>query len=368
MPGKSLLYDVVSGVIWRLSNRDRALLDRLRSQPFLSDDLPEADRQRVRKLASTGLLLSEIEAWSIGCYDRVSIEINSHCNLRCRFCPVSEAPLPKRFMRDDVYRIVLNRVSQAGIGRICLNHYGEPTLDPMLGEKIALARDMGIGVDLFSNGSSLKTEWLKQWGECGDVCLVVNLPAIDAATYASVTGWKHMDRVLKNIREATSHGVPTQVTINAPTAIGFLERQRLKRRINRLTGVKAVFARVESRAGAMNDSRYAQSPMHHGPLAGCYRMLSKLVVNFEGKLFLCCQDYHQEEILGDLNSSSIEDIMRSDRAVLVRRWIFGAEQAPDDFICRRCEETCSRTNTSVSAAVGKAWLVDTYQSVEVRVL
>jgi hypothetical protein len=37
-----------------------------------------------------------------------------------------------------------------------------------------------------------------------------------------------------------------------------------------------------------------------------------------------------------LHQESLEDILRGPRLALLRRWVYGMEEAPADFICRRC--------------------------------
>ena len=40
--------------------------------------------------------------------------------------------------------------------------------------------------------------------------------------------------------------------------------------------------------------------------------------------------------VGDLHHESLEDILRGPKVTLLRRWVYGLEEAPADFICRRC--------------------------------
>jgi radical SAM protein with 4Fe4S-binding SPASM domain len=55
-----------------------------------------------------------------------------------------------------------------------------------------------------------------------------------------------------------------------------------------------------------------------------------------GKCVLCCQDYHDQYVIGDLNEESLKDILTGSRMALLRKWVYGVEEAPADFICRDC--------------------------------
>ena len=51
---------------------------------------------------------------------------------------------------------------------------------------------------------------------------------------------------------------------------------------------------------------------------------------------LCCQDYHHEHVVGDLHEESLREILSGPRMALLRRWVYGMEEAPPDFMCRNC--------------------------------
>lgn len=362
-----ILFDWLTNTFVAVNRSDQALLERLRDTSFTLDDLGRNDRIAVSRLTPAGVVLAETEAYRVHNYDRVPIEINSHCNFRCRFCPVATDPLAKRVMPLDLYGIVLDRVRGAGIKGIALNHYGEPSLDKHLVARVDLAKESGLHVDLFTNASGLDRPRLEALAAIGNLSVIVNLPSIDPGAFRRITGSKLLDRVLDNLRVAAELGMDVRVTVNAPAGLSRWQRTMLRRNIRRQTGIKAALAVVESRAGFMKDQDYAPPVRHEGRLNGCYRQLTKIVVNVEAKAFMCCQDYHQEYVLGDLRTSSFDDIARSDRAAQIRRWIFGAEDPPDEFICRRCEETRTREQGDNTLSLGGAFrLGETLSSVTVR--
>jgi len=350
--GINLVFDCLANRLVILKTSDRELLVRLKATPFSPDDIDKEDLKAFERLCKAGLVLDQQAAFKASKYDRVPIEINSHCNFRCQFCPVAEDPLPKRFMTMEVYEIVIRRLAEAGIERITLNHYGEPSLDPLLVDRVRIANDASLQVDLFSNASRLDEERLGELAKIGNTCLIVNLPAIDQAGYKEITGWRHLDRVTQSLRAATELGMNVRVTINSPKSLSVEQRKRLRQQIYDQTGASASFSQLQTRAGSMSNMDYASPIRNAGRLSGCYRMLTKIAVNVDGMAFLCCQDYRQEYILGDLRSSSFTEIAKSDRAVQIRRWLFGADEPPVDFICRKCEETCSREQNNDRLLVG----------------
>jgi hypothetical protein len=51
---------------------------------------------------------------------------------------------------------------------------------------------------------------------------------------------------------------------------------------------------------------------------------------------LCCEDYNEEYVVGDLAVQSVDDVLSGPALSRLRRLSYGLEQAPDDFMCRRC--------------------------------
>jgi hypothetical protein len=81
-------------------------------------------------------------------------------------------------------------------------------------------------------------------------------------------------------------------------------------------------------------------------LRGCELMGSRpfehLHVTATAKAVLCCQDYYEKLVIGDLKIQSVGEILGGDVMARLRRWTYGVDKAPDDFLCRRCEFALGR--------------------------
>ncbi len=63
----------------------------------------------------------------------------------------------------------------------------------------------------------------------------------------------------------------------------------------------------------------------------------------DGRVTLCCMDYKQEVILGNVLDSSIEEIWNSERFADIRAKIRGDRPTAGEFLCNRCEWHISRS-------------------------
>jgi len=51
---------------------------------------------------------------------------------------------------------------------------------------------------------------------------------------------------------------------------------------------------------------------------------------------LCCEDYDGKYVVGDLTRESVAEVLTGPTMALMRRWAYGLEKAPDDFLCYGC--------------------------------
>jgi len=76
---------------------------------------------------------------------RIHLEVTSHCNFACEFCPDSKMERGRGFMDFDLLRRILDEVEHKGIASTVLFHLmGEPLLYPQLVDGVAYASRLGL--------------------------------------------------------------------------------------------------------------------------------------------------------------------------------------------------------------------------------
>jgi Iron-sulfur cluster-binding domain len=92
------------------------------------------------------------------------------------------------------------------------------------------------------------------------------------------------------------------------------------------------------RAGWLDVGLKPDVPKRH--LAGCdnlgSRPLQHLHITPRGQCVLCCEDYDERYLVGDLTSSTVTEVLEGPELATMRKWVYGIEEAPDDFMCRDC--------------------------------
>jgi MoaA/NifB/PqqE/SkfB family radical SAM enzyme len=335
----SALYNPVSGVslpkdgegFRALSEIDRglspevapAVLDHLRAARFLIDDL-EAESRRTHLLY-------------------VSLETCTSCNHRCPFCPVSVSPREREVMTQELFESILDQVVEAGGNRtvVFLSNYNEPTIDPLFEDRVRALFARGLPTSLLTNASHLSPERAAALEPHGRFRYVgINLPTLDPERYEKLHGTRDLARVLSNIDALAANRLSEESAI---VVLGDEDEDHRR-------DVEQIRARFEPRGWEVRPFRirsrpasgtFVPEPPAKKRLRGCEQMGSRpfehLHVTATAKAVLCCQDYYEKLVVGDLKTQTVAEVLGGDTMARLRRWTYGVEEAPADYLCRRCE-------------------------------
>jgi sulfatase maturation enzyme AslB (radical SAM superfamily) len=273
----------------------------------------------------------------------VSLEAHTVCNQSCYFCPVSVAPRQDHFMPMELYRRIVEQLAahRATIEAVFMINYNEPTADPRFVEQVGLLGQAKLPAAVLTNATGLTPDRADAIVELGGLrYLSVNLSTLDRAKYQHDRGGDHLALVLRNLDYLKELPVAEQMEIVVlGTADEVHERDFAEIR-ERFAGSRFTVKSYEvmDRAGYMQIGRRPASP--NGHLCGCdnlgSRPLQHLHITPHGKCVLCCEDYDEKYVVGDLNLESVDEVLSGPRLGLLRRWIYGLEEAPRDFLCRGC--------------------------------
>jgi pyruvate-formate lyase-activating enzyme len=336
---ESALYNPVSGVslpkdsegFRALSEIERglspevapAVLDHLRAARFLIDDL-EAEARRTHLLY-------------------VSLETCTSCNHRCPFCPVSVSPREREVMTQELFESILDQVVEAGGNRtvVFLSNYNEPTIDPLFEDRVRALFARGLPTSLLTNASHLSPERAAALEPHGRFRYVgINLPTLDPERYEKLHGTRDLARVLSNIDALAANRLSEESAI---VVLGDEDEEHRR-------DVEQIRARFEPKGWEVRPFRirsrpasgtFVPEPPAKKRLRGCEQMGSRpfehLHVTATAKAVLCCQDYYEKLVVGDLKTQTVAEVLGGDTMARLRRWTYGVEEAPADYLCRRCE-------------------------------
>jgi MoaA/NifB/PqqE/SkfB family radical SAM enzyme len=272
-----------------------------------------------------------------------SIEASTVCNQACYFCPVSVERRQDHVMTMEFYESVVAQIARyaGSIEGVSMIHYNEPTADTFFVERVRMLKRYGLPPAVLTNATGLTPQRVDAILELGGLgYLSVNLSTLERERYDHDRGGDHLPLVLRNLDYVKDKPLAPTMDMAVLGRGDAVHKRDFEEIRERFAGSRfnVIFYEVMDRAGAVPIGLHPVGTS--GRLCGCEQTGSRPVqwvhVTPSGQVVLCCQDYHERYAVGDLHHESLEQILRGPRMTLLRKWVYGLERAPDDFICRHC--------------------------------
>lgn len=314
-----------------------------------AETIAEADR---RRLVTEGWLLpAEEDASQRFLLKYVSLEAHTVCNQSCYFCPVSIAPREDYFMPTELYERIVGELAawRDTIEAVFMINYNEPTADKRFVEQVRTIRAAGLPPAVLTNGTGLTPKRIDALAEMGGLrFLSINLSTLDRERYRKDRGGDHLEMVLRHLDYAKDKPLAEQMDMVVLGTGDENHRRDFQEISDRFAGSRFNVKSFEvmDRAGYLQIGLKPALPNQR--LCGCdnvgSRPLQHLHITPRGKCVLCCEDYDEKYVVGDLAQESVHDVLTGPTLARMRRWAYGIEEAPRDFICRGCSFALTRSS------------------------
>jgi MoaA/NifB/PqqE/SkfB family radical SAM enzyme len=241
---------------------------------------------------------------------KVGLELTSKCNLRCGMCPLPVLRRPYEDMPWPLVEKAEREIHGAGLRLKWLHEMGEPLLYPRIDDAIRLFPEASLstnGLVLTPEiGAKLLASPLKRIRICVD--------SVNPEVYPQLrTGGdfhKLVDLTRKFLAQAQGHPLRIEIqkmrsrltvdeTIDDFRALFDLKRYRNARVIEKTCEALDVNEETDL----------------HGKFYGCVQgaFFTWVVVFADGRVTHCCYDAHGDQVLGDLKTHSLQEILDGPR-------------------------------------------------------
>lgn len=245
-------------------------------------------------------------------------------------------------MTDEVFRMIWRRLGEAGITikKLPLYMQNEPLTDPQYVERLRYAIDHVDGgmVEVSTNCSLLNRTVSRQIVETGkgkNLTVILSFHGTNRAEYEEMMGLSY-DKSLQNIRHFLeewqsggfqvvihAYGDETKIREFWQTKCGIWNLVRYPR-------IKVIA--YTNRAGNLV-GQYAYQ-VKDVRLKKCIRRSHWVHFNWKGDVVICCNDYENEAVFGNIMKEKLQPIL--DRIIPTTVQL-GRDA---NFICRRCDARC----------------------------
>ena len=254
-------------------------------------------------------------------FERLEIATQSHCNRSCWFCPRvydrsgayldgDGAPVMAQMPTEKIISLMDEAQAMGFTGLVGFHFYSEPLLDKRNGELARAARDRGMSPYLHTNGDVLRNNDAL----CATVVELYEFVVVGLYDYttddeldAEKAFWRGRLKGTDLKFSTISDGDSNEDAADAPTKSSKSKAKTM----------------VIPRALVPTDQRIPVPDLMF-PNGPCHRPLIRMFIRYDGEMCFCCEDMSAEFKLGNVYSSSLDDLWNSARHVeLVQDLIAG---------------------------------------------
>jgi len=260
-------------------------------------------------------------------FTNIEFNICSMCNRKCFFCPKSNHtlfPNEKKYLSLELYeKIMIELKSVAFKGRISLCGLSEPFLHKGLIELVKITKKHcpDSFLDILTNGDYCNEKNIQE--------LFVNgLDNLKISMYDGPDQIEFFEQ-LKNKVQLTDEQ--------------FVMRPRY------LSSNQDFGLTINNRGGTVNLKEYNIIPLDEPLKSSCYYPFHKVVVDFDGDVMICPNDWQKKYVAGNLMKESIFDIWNGLQYKQVRLRLINKDRS-----CTPCNQ-CDVEGTLYAKLHFEAW-------------
>jgi radical SAM protein with 4Fe4S-binding SPASM domain len=297
------------------------------------------------------------------------IDPSNVCNFRCAFCPTGDKELlasvkrPIGMMDFDLFVRIIDQlagmVGATGRPLSILHLYkdGEPFLNKRFPEMAAYAKQAGVArlVATTTNASLLTEDLSRKLIDGGIDQVRVSIIHLGSERYKELTqSWSDYERILTNVgflfheKKRSRRGPTVLVKIN-DTGLTAEEREKFRSdfqsisdelRIDSLMGWSLSETKDFTLGVEVSTGMDGVSPLRERQV--CPEPFSRLAVNFDGQVSICCVDWSFGTVVGDLRRETLSEVWNGDR---LRRFRIShlSGRRSEIAACARCQYMTGET-------------------------
>ena len=294
-------------------------------------------------LAKTPLLFYPHYKYHLPLPTVLMIENTNHCNAGCVMCPRDTLSRKRGFMDFGLFEKIMKEVS--GVRRKPVTHlhgFGEPLLDKLLAERVQHAKTCGIThTYIVTNASLLFPETSRKVIGAGLDKMKISFYGTDEESYNTTMKGLNFKVTFQNIteflriRKDMKRGNPRLILQYIPNETNHAKTEEFKALWNALIDTKVGDCLNVSSLHNYGGGR-AYNHLGKKIVSVCYFPWTTMSVLWDGRVVTCCMDSNGVQVVGDLNSQSIQEVWNG--AVLSRvRDNFRKLDYRDYPVCLSCD-------------------------------
>ncbi|MBQ8476690.1 radical SAM protein [bacterium] len=290
----------------------------------------------------------------------LDVELTNFCNFNCCFCPVGTKVMNrmKGFMPENVAQKIAYNVKKYNIKGVRFIRWGEPFLHPQCIEIMKAIKDAGAIIHINTNGSLLDEEKMKKLFDIKLDSIKFSFQGADEGTYSEMREGGDYLKLLNTIKtfynlrgsknypfiqiSTTLTGETTEQIENFKKDVSsYCDYYNIGYTMLNHLNVEAM--KTDDKEKEKIRKLQKQERLNRKYIEVCNEAFDKLSINWNGDVTLCCADYDNFMIVGNILDNDLKEIFNAKAADVYRKAI-AQGQYGQIKCCSECFETVPLTN------------------------
>ena len=236
-------------------------------------------------------------------FSSVEISINGACNRRCFFCPrVDEEKYPNKLnnLNFKAYSNLINDLQRIDFkGRLSFSGFCEPLLTKNLNEYVEIARkklDL-VQIEIVTNGDPILA---KNGLERLEKLYLAGLNNCRVSLYDGEHQLEIFEKIKKKLKLSDEQFIIRKRYLGPEDSFGLT---------------------ISNRAGSVSlkNNVFELKPLKEPLSQPCHYPFYKVLIDYDGSVLMCSNDWKKELIMGNLNSDSLVKIWSNNKFISLRK-------------------------------------------------
>lgn len=263
------------------------------------------------------------------------------CNASCIHCPTGKAETaeaPRVPMSMDLFRRIFESIVDLDLpisDQVALGLFGDALVDPFIVERAEFLRHLlpDTRMSINTNGAAFNPA---RHAPLADLTTVVALhvESLIPETYNDLMRPLRLANVLPKFDQLL-RAFPGKILVSVPISRRNLEELPAIRDYFLSRGASSVVFDPLSSRCAEDLELYHSLALDPHPIRCSPEVLNDLIIDCDGKVLTCCQDFRRAEPIGDLTCETLREVLTNARRKAVRE-IFACGRHTEMATCSRC--------------------------------
>ena len=289
----------------------------------------------------------------------LDVELTNLCNFNCRFCPTGTKAMNRMrgSMPDNVADAVAYNVKKYKIAGVRFIRWGEPTLHKKYIEIMQKIKEAGALIHINTNGSLLDKNQIKKLLDMHLDSIKFSFQGADEGTYNEMRKGGDYKKLLDTIHMFHDmRGNLEYPFIQISTTLTGETAEQIKNfkhdvenycdyynvGYTQLNHLNVDIMKIDEKEKDKIRELQKHEMLHHKYRPICAEAFDKLSINWNGDVTLCCSDYDNFMIVGNILDNDIKEIFNCNAAKIYRDAI-AKGQYGSIKCCSQCYETVPLT-------------------------